>query len=117
MSAKEKRFTAKIYETNNCLIDLGLKEITCYNEVYRPGDETLDTLVYLIENRDHPISIDEFRRELWHDQEVSEFEIVRSVMQARKAIRDQVNNPTIRYVEDLPGYHFCGEVFEVEIGC
>lgn len=117
MSAKEKRHAAKIYEVNNCLIDLGLKEITCYNEVYRPDDETLDTLVYLIENRDHAISIDELRRELWGDQDVSEFEIVRSIMQARRAINDQNDNSTIRYVENLPGYCFCGEVFEVEIGC
>jgi len=104
----------KIYEVNNCLIDLSLREVVVNNEAFRPDQDTFDTLVYLIEQRDHIIDNDEFRRVLWKDGDVTEYEIARCVMNARKAILDDQSQALIHYCPKQEGYQFTGEVLELE---
>lgn len=105
----------KIFEVNDCIIDVSLREISYDGEVVRPEPEVFDTLIYLIENRDHVVDLDEFRRCLWHDAEISEFEIIRTISRARHAILDSQKSSAIAYVADKPGYQFRGDLLELEI--
>ncbi len=105
----------KIFEVNDCIIDVALREINHDGVVIRPDENVFDTLIYLIENRDHVVNLDEFRRSLWKDDSVSEFEIIRTVSQARRAILDTEESNLITYHSDTNGYQFEGDLLELEI--
>ncbi len=115
MNIANQQKPVKIFEINNCLIDLNMEEIIHEDEVIKPETDVFHTLVYLIENRNHVVDMEEFRESLWHDAETSEFEIARNIMKARQAIQDDKRNPAIRYNPEAPGYQFTGDVFELEI--
>ncbi|MFT7560326.1 MAG: DNA-binding response OmpR family regulator [Flavobacteriales bacterium] len=105
----------KIYEVNDCMIDLSLREVVYGFEAINPRKEVFDTLVYLIENRDHSVSIEEFRESLWGDSDASEFEIVHAVNRARRVILDDEPHNIIRYDSASSSYRFLGDVIEMEI--
>lgn len=105
----------KIFEVNDCIIDVALREINYEGDVIRPDENVFDTLIYLIENRDHVVNLDEFRRCLWKDDSVSEFEIIRTISHARRAILDSEETSLITYHSDSNGYQFEGDLLELEI--
>lgn len=115
MNTVIKQRSVKIFEINDCLIDVDLEEIVHNGEVIRPDSDVFKTLIYLIENRNHVVGLEEFRDSLWHDTETSEFEIARNIMKARQAIEDDITNSMIKYDPNTPGYQFIGEVLELEI--
>ncbi len=115
MNAANDTAQIKIYEINNVVIDMQLKELACGTQVHRPAPEVFATLIYLIEHRHRTISVYELRESLWLDEETSEFEILRAVMQARQAINDDETKQCITFDPGLQGYRFTGEVLELEI--
>lgn len=104
----------KIYEIDNILIDLQLREIAYETSIHRPSPEAFSTLIYLIENRERVINIDEFRSSLWKDETISEFEILRNLMKARQAVLDSTAKKLIIYNAEEKGYQFIGDVLEIE---
>lgn len=115
MNVATNSYQMKIYEIDNILIDLHLREIAYATSIHRPSPEAFSTLIYLIENRERVISIDEFRHDLWKDETISEFEILRNLMKARQAILDSTAKKLITYNTEEKGYQFIGEVLEIEI--
>lgn len=115
MNTSPDNYRMKIYEINNILIDLQLREVTHTTSIQRPSQEAFDTLIYLIENRDRVITVDEFRHSLWRNEDMSEFEILRNIMKARQAILDDESKRLIRYDSDEKGYQLIGDVLEIEI--
>jgi len=115
MDTSQDSSLVKIYEVNNCLIDLRLHEIARESDAVRPDPDVFQTLVYLIEHRDHVVALDEFRISLWHDRDVSEFEIARNIMLARRAILDEEQHKVIAFVPEKNGYQLIGDVLELEI--
>ncbi len=105
----------KIYEVNGILIDLQLKEIAYDGSIHRPTTDVFTTLIYLIENRERVITVEELRRWLWGNRDASEFEILRSIMKARQALMDDTSKEIISYNTEEKGYQFVGELLELEI--
>ncbi len=114
MNVAKNSYQMKIYEIDNILIDLHLREIAYATSIHRPSPEAFATLIYLIDHRERVISIDEFRHSLWKDESISEFEILRNLMKARQAILDDTSKKLIIYNAEEKGYQFIGEVLEIE---
>ncbi len=105
----------KIYEINDILIDLHLREIAKGTEICRPEEGVFLTLVYFLENRGRTLTVEEFQNKLWADADVSEFEILRNIMKVRHALDDDENKTIISFDAEKQGYKFDGEVLELEI--
>ncbi len=105
----------KIYEVNGILIDIQLKEIAYDGTVLRPTADVFSTLIYLIENKERVVTVEELRRRLWGNRDTSEFEILRSIMKARQALMDDTSKEIITYNKEEKGYQFVGELLELEI--
>lgn len=114
MSALDFREQGKIYQVNDFMIDTNLREISRGCEAYKPPAHIFDTVVYLIENRDRAVSLNEFKKDVWKDAKIDEFQFLRNITLARRAILDDTEKRLIRYASDKNAFQFCGDVFEVE---
>ncbi|MFL0810213.1 MAG: hypothetical protein K6L76_07350 [Agarilytica sp.] len=114
MSAANKYAKDKIYQVGNLVIDVKLGEVSHGEESYKPHPHVFDTLVYLIENRHREIDIEEFKTSVWHDPRIEEFQYLRNISLARRAILDDTNKQLIRFNAEHNAYRFFGDVFEIE---
>lgn len=105
----------KVYETNDCLIDLRMREVVVGFEAVKPSREVFDTLVYLIDHRDQIVTLDALRQHVWRSAEATEFEVVRAIANARRLIMDDQERGIIEYFPEESGWRYNAEVLELEI--
>ena len=114
MSALNTKTQGKMYQVGDLTIDTKLREITFGSEVHSPQPVIFDTLIYLIENRDREISLDELKIKVWQDPNIEEFQLLRNILLTRRAVLDNTETQLIRYHSEDNSYRFYGDVFEVE---
>ena len=84
--------------------------------LYRDGkrihltSKPLELLIYLIENRGRPIEKRELLDAVWNGVFVTEDNLVQAIMEIRRALRDNKDDP--RFIQTVPrrGYRFLAEV-------
>ena len=75
-----------------------------------PRARVFDLLLYLIENRGRPVTRKELMDQIWDGAIVTDSVLYKTILEARRALGDEGEDP--RYVKTLPkvGYQFVGSV-------
>lgn len=75
--------------------------------------KVFDLLLMLVENRDRTLSIEDLLDHVWSDAQVLDTTVYRHIVELRKVLGDDAENP--RFIKTFPkrGYRFIAEVEEV----
>lgn len=99
-----------IKQFNGYQIDLAEKILMLDNQEVEIEPLVMDVLVYLIENRDRYIDIQELHESLWVDKIVSDSAIRRTIVKLRSILNDDSSNPTYIKSATRKGYRFICEL-------
>lgn len=105
----------KVYQFNNCMVDVALQEIQVEGTTHRPPKDIFDFIVYLIEHRGNTLGVDDLHSQDSENAEIGEYDLARMVMKARKILGDQGRGTLISYSKLEQGYRFEADVLEMEI--
>jgi DNA-binding winged helix-turn-helix (wHTH) protein/tetratricopeptide (TPR) repeat protein len=91
-------------------LDLELFQLTKEKKPIDIGRRALDLLVYLIENRDRVVELEELRHKVWDSAALSRSSIPTCVRELRIALHDDAENPGLIATARGRGYRFIGKL-------
>ncbi|MBS1797443.1 MAG: tetratricopeptide repeat protein [Acidobacteria bacterium] len=94
------------YRFENAEVDADRVLLTVGDEERYLRPKSFQVLVYLLENRDRPVSKDELIRNVWENTAVTDDVLVQCVKEIRRGLGDDSHNP--RFIRTFPklGYRF-----------
>src|SRR6185437_4591404 len=99
-----------LYRVDNVEIDPARRCLRREGREETPRARVFDLLIYLIENRTRPVTRQELIDRIWDGAVISDSVLYKSILEARRALGDDGDEP--RFVKTLPkvGYQFIGAV-------
>lgn len=98
----------------DCVLDIGRRELTRQAEAISVGPQVFDLLVYLVRNAERVVSKDDVLDAVWGGRAISESTLTSHINAVRKAIGDSGGEQ--RLVRTIPrkGFRFVADVRTVE---
>lgn len=108
MNSSSKR----IFRFGDVEVDLAQGSIRRGGEELHLRQQTFQVMIYLLENRERPVTKDELLKSIWKETAVTDDALVQCVMDIRRAIGDDSRRP--QFIKTLPkvGYRFVSPVEE-----
>lgn len=98
------------YRFADCALDTQRRELRVGNTLVAVEPKVFDFIEYLVIHRDRVVTKSELQEHLWANVVVTEASLSRTVMKARKALRDTASNPRIIRTVPRRGFRFVAEL-------
>lgn len=110
MSIPLKRNTQVLFNFGGFSLDLQRRGLYRGNERIHLTPKPLEVLIYLVQNRGRPVEKSELLDAVWEGVFVTEDNLVQAIMEIRRALGDNKDDP--RFIQTIPrqGYRFVAEV-------
>lgn len=108
-----QRRVGQIYRFEDIEIDAALGSVKHDGQQQRLRQQTLQVLLYLIEQRQRPVTREELRETIWPEVIVSDNALEQCLAEIRRSLGDSSRQP--RFIKTIPkvGYCFIGQVEEI----
>src|SRR5688500_17037616 len=105
-----------IYRLEDIELDAAQGSLRCDGQEQRLRQKTLQVLLYLIEQRQRPVTREELRETIWPEVIVGDNALEQCLAEIRRSLGDNSRHP--RFIKTIPkvGYCFIGPVEEVRRG-
>lgn len=89
-----------------------IEDFTLYRKgkAVQLGRKPLDTLLFLIENRDRVVTKESLRRNIWHSERIAASTIPMCIKEIRNALQDSASQPKFIQATRGRGYRFISEI-------
>jgi Tol biopolymer transport system component/DNA-binding winged helix-turn-helix (wHTH) protein len=110
MSIPLKRDTQVLFNFGGFSLDLQRRGLYRGSERIHLTPKPLEVLIYLVQNRGRPVEKSELLDAVWEGVFVTEDNLVQAIMEIRRALGDNKDDP--RFIQTIPrqGYRFVAEV-------
>ncbi len=93
-----------------CVLDIGRRELTRKAEPVSVGPQVFDLLVYLVQKREHVVSKDDVLQAVWGGRAISESTLTSHINAVRKAIGDSGGEQRLVRTVPRKGFRFVADV-------
>ena len=97
-------------EFSDFQIDLDTMSLSRGSQPISIGRRTLDTLLFLIQNKSHTVPRDKLHRHIWRSEQIAPSTISMCIREIRKALSDDAASPRFITSSKGRGYRFIGDV-------
>jgi TolB-like protein len=98
----------------DCVLDIGRRELTRRAETVSIGPQVFDLLVYLVQNAERVVSKDDVLEAVWGGRVISESTLTSHINAVRKAIGDSGGDQRLVRTVPRKGFRFIAHVSTVE---
>jgi tetratricopeptide (TPR) repeat protein/DNA-binding winged helix-turn-helix (wHTH) protein len=108
-----QRQVGQLYRIEDIELDTAQGYLKQDGQQHRLRQQTLQVLLYLIEQRQRPVTREELRQTIWPEVIVSDNALEQCLAEIRRSLGDDSRHP--RFVKTIPkvGYCFIGQVEEI----
>jgi TolB-like protein len=103
-----------LFEFDDCVLDLGRRELVRASQVVATAPQVFDLLVYLAQNRTRVVSRDDLVNAIWAGRIISESTLASHINAVRKAVGDSGEQQCVIRTVARKGFRFVADLREVQ---
>ena len=103
-----------LFEFDDCVLDLGRRELVRASQVVATAPQVFDLLVYLAQNRARVVSRDDLINAIWAGRIISESTLASHINAVRKAVGDSGEQQCVIRTVARKGFRFVADLREVQ---